>query len=190
MYDGVEAEVLPQTETLNSDITSTDEEVPEEILPGWQVAAWAAASKKAANIQVLDLREVTTFTDTFVLCTASNPKQAQAITDAIQQDLRKQGERAISIEGYEQGEWVLSDYSDLIVHVFSEKARGFYDLDRLWRQATVVKVPDDPNKREELPFSMSNLKSMEQRLAEQRVASPRAIVGPEPSAEDPEFTEE
>ncbi|MES1260585.1 MAG: ribosome silencing factor [Acidobacteriota bacterium] len=140
---------------MNSDNTSTEEEVFEETLPGWQVAAWAAGAKKATDIKVLDLRDVTTFTDTFLICTASNSRQAQAITDGVQQALKKQGEQAISIEGYEQGEWILSDYSDLIVHVFSEKAREFYDLDRLWRQATTVAVPEDPNKREELPFSMS-----------------------------------
>jgi ribosome-associated protein len=67
----------------------------------------------------------------------------QAITDEIALQLKKIGERATSIEGYEQGEWVLSDYSDLIVHVFSEKARGFYDLDRLWRQGKVVEIPVD-----------------------------------------------
>lgn len=139
---------------MNSDITSTEQEVLEPNLPGWQVAAWAAASKKATNIKVLDLTGVTTFTDTFVICTASNSRQAQAITDEVQQRLKKQGEQAISIEGYEQGEWILSDYSDLIVHVFSEKAREFYDLDRLWRQAKTIEVPEDPDKREELPFSM------------------------------------
>ena len=67
----------------------------------------------------------------------------QAITDEIAFQLKQIGERATSIEGYEQGEWVLSDYSDLIVHVFSEKARGFYDLDRLWRQGKVVEIPPD-----------------------------------------------
>ncbi len=55
--------------------------------------------------------------------------------------MKKIGERPTSIEGYEGGEWVLSDYSDLIVHVFSEKARGFYDLDRLWRQGKTVEIP-------------------------------------------------
>ena len=139
---------------MNSGTTNTHEEIIEETLPGWQVAAWAAGSKKATNIKVLDLRDVTTFTDTFLICTASNSRQAQAITDGIQQELKKQGERAISIEGYDQGEWILSDYSDLIVHVFSEKARAFYDLDRLWRQAKNIEVPADPDKREELPFSM------------------------------------
>ncbi len=67
----------------------------------------------------------------------------QAITDEIAVQLKKIGERPISVEGYEAGEWVLSDYSDLIVHVFSEKARGFYDLDRLWRQGKVLELPAD-----------------------------------------------
>lgn len=125
-------------------------------LPGWQVAAWAAEDKKATDIRVLDLTEVTTFADTFLICTASNSRQAQAITDAVQQALKQQGEPAMSIEGYEQGEWILSDYADLIVHVFSEKAREFYDLDRLWRQAKPIEVPPNADKREELPFSMGS----------------------------------
>lgn len=92
-------------------------------------------------MRVLDLTAVTTFTDYFLICTGGNTKQMQAITDEIAVQLRKLGERPTSIEGYEQGEWVLSDYSDLIVHVFSEKARGFYDLDRLWRQGKPVEIP-------------------------------------------------
>jgi ribosome-associated protein len=131
---------------------STEEDTSN--LPGWHAAAWAAEDKKATDIRVLDLTEVTTFADTFLICTASNSRQAQAITDGIQQALKKQGEPAVSIEGYEQGEWILSDYADLIVHVFSEKAREFYDLDRLWRQAKPIEVPANPDKREELPFSM------------------------------------
>jgi ribosome-associated protein len=139
---------------INTEQISTEEETPN--LPGWQVAVWAAEDRKATNIRVLDLTEVTTFADTFVICTASNSRQAQAITDAIQQALKKQGEHAISIEGYEQGEWILSDYADLIVHVFSEKARDFYDLDRLWRQAKVVEVPPNPDQRDDRPFSMGS----------------------------------
>jgi len=150
-----EAEVLPQIDPLNPDTTNPEEEeVFEPTLPNWQVAAWAADSRKATDIKVLDLTGVTTFTDTFLICSASNTRQAQAITDAIQKALKEQGERATSIEGYEQGEWILSDYSDLIVHVFSEKAREFYDLDRLWREAKPIAVPVDPARREELPFSM------------------------------------
>jgi ribosome-associated protein len=64
----------------------------------------------------------------------------QAITDEIALRLKNRGERANSIEGYDQAEWILSDFSDLIVHVFSEKARAFYDLDRLWRQGKIVQV--------------------------------------------------
>jgi len=67
----------------------------------------------------------------------------QAITDEIGAQLKKIGERPTSVEGYEHGEWVLSDYSDLIVHVFSEKARSFYDLDRLWRQGKQLEIPAD-----------------------------------------------
>lgn len=76
-----------------------------------------------------------------MLCNGANAKQMQAITDEIALQFKARGERPVSIEGYEQGEWVLSDYSDLIVHVFSEKARRFYDLDRLWRQGRIVEVP-------------------------------------------------
>jgi ribosome-associated protein len=75
-----------------------------------------------------------------VICNGSNPKQVQAITDEIALRLKNRGERANSIEGYDQAEWILSDFSDLIVHVFSEKARAFYDLDRLWRQGKIVQV--------------------------------------------------
>jgi ribosome-associated protein len=75
-----------------------------------------------------------------VICNGTNAKQMQAITDEIALQLRNRGERANSIEGYDHGEWILSDYSDLIVHVFSEKARPFYDLDRLWRQGKIVEV--------------------------------------------------
>ena len=121
--------------TINPD--SEHEEVSENELseheePTWLTAVRAAESKKATEIKVLDLTGITTFTDYFVLCNGANSKQMQAITDEIQLRLKKRGERATSIEGYEQGEWILSDYSDLIVHVFSDKARGFYDLDRLY----------------------------------------------------------
>jgi ribosome-associated protein len=136
--------LLPADPLSGQTIEQDNESENEQPLPNWQVAAWAADSRKATGIKVLDLTEVTTFTDAFVICTAANNRQAQAITDAVQEALKKQGERATSIEGYDQGEWILSDYSDLIVHVFSEKAREFYDLDRLWRQARVVAVPPAP----------------------------------------------
>jgi ribosome-associated protein len=101
----------------------------------------AAQSKKATEIKVLDLTAITTFTDYFLLCNGANARQMQAITDEIAVQLRKIGERPTSVEGYDQGDWILSDFSDLIVHVFSEKARAFYDLDRLWRQGKQVEIP-------------------------------------------------
>ena len=92
---------------------------------------------------MLDLREVTTFTDYFILCTGSNPRQIQAIADEILIRLKKDGERAASTEGYDNADWILLDYSNYIVHVFSQRAREFYDLERLWRHAKVLDVPDE-----------------------------------------------
>jgi len=104
----------------------------------WLFAVRAADDKQARDIRVLDLREITTFADNFVICTGSNTRQIQSIVDEIEQQLKKLGERAISIEGYDNAEWVLMDYGDYLIHVFSEKARVYYDLERLWRDAKVV----------------------------------------------------
>ena len=114
---------------------------PEQSGTFWITAVRAAESKKAADLRVLDLREVTSFTDYFIICTGTNPRQIQAITDEIRQQLRRLGEDAISTEGYDRADWVLLDYGDYIVHVFSEKAREFYDLERLWRHARRVEIP-------------------------------------------------
>ena len=124
--------------------TATDLELDEfeiDERPNWLVAVRAAEDKKATNIKVLDLREVTSFTDFFVICNGSNPKQIQAISDEIQMQLKARREYASGIEGYETGEWILGDYVDLIVHVFNEKTREFYDLDRLWRDGKEVEIP-------------------------------------------------
>jgi len=101
----------------------------------WLTAARAADDKQAKEIRVLDLREITSFADYFVICSGSNPRQIQAIADEVQLRLKKFGEHANSIEGYENAEWVLMDYGDYLVHIFSEKARVYYDLERLWRDA-------------------------------------------------------
>ena len=91
---------------------------------------------------MLDLREVTSFTDYFVICSGANSRQIQAMAKEIEQQLALIGERATSVEGMENAEWVLLDYGDLVVHVFSEQARAYYDLDRLWRTAKEVPVAD------------------------------------------------
>ena len=100
-----------------------------------------ATSYTAKDITVLDLREVTSFADHFVICSGSNSRQIQAIADEVHLRLKKLGELPNSVEGYNNAEWVLMDYGDYLIHVFSEKARMYYDLERLWRDARPVKVP-------------------------------------------------
>lgn len=107
----------------------------------WTVAAQAAEAKKAMDLNVLDLREVTSFTDFFIICTASSGRQGQAIADEIGKQLKEQGEKPVSVEGYDTGEWILMDYGDFLVHILSESARSYYDLERLWRHATRLTVP-------------------------------------------------
>ena len=109
--------------------------------PGWFAAVRAAEDKQAKDIVILDLRGITSFTDYFVICTGNNQRQVQTIADEIDKQLRLQGDRAISVEGYTQGEWILADYGDFLVHVFSQQAREFYDLERLWRNAKTVALP-------------------------------------------------
>lgn len=112
--------------------------------PLWLLAVRAAESKKATEIRVLDLREITSFADFFVICSGSNQRQIQAISDEINLQLKRVGELPVSVEGYEHGEWVLADYGDFLVHIFSEKARSYYDLERLWRHAKDLPVPPAP----------------------------------------------
>ncbi len=104
------------------------------------MAAQAAEAKQARNLVVLDVRACTSFTDYFVICSGANSRQIQAIADEIAQKLKKQGEYPTSVEGYENAEWVLVDYGDFVVHIFSEKARTYYDLERLWRDAKTIKI--------------------------------------------------
>jgi ribosome-associated protein len=104
----------------------------------WLVAVRAADAKQAKDIRVLDLRDVTSFADYFVICSGSNTRHIQAIADEIAQRLKQEGERPSSIEGYDNAEWVLMDYGDYLIHVFSEKARAYYELERLWRDAKPV----------------------------------------------------
>jgi ribosome-associated protein len=107
------------------------------------MAARAASDRKAADMVILDLRDVAQFTEFFLICTANNPRQVQAVTDAIEENLRQAGKRPSHIEGYTAAEWVLLDYGDFIAHVFSPTSRRFYDLERLWRDAKHVLLPDD-----------------------------------------------
>ncbi|MGI8991159.1 MAG: ribosome silencing factor [Bryobacteraceae bacterium] len=110
--------------------------------PAWLTAVRAAEAKQASEIKVLDLTGVTSFTDYFVICTGANSRQIQAISDEIGLRLKHMhGDLPTSLEGYEQAEWVLADYGDFLIHVFSAKARAYYDLERLWRTAKDVPIP-------------------------------------------------
>ncbi len=117
-------------------------------------ALHAAAEKKALEPTVLDLRGIASFTDFFVIAMGTNRRQVQAISDEVVEQLKRAGTRAARVEGYQTAEWILIDYGDFIVHVFDEKARRFYDLERLWREARRVDVSP-----EQLGSEISNLKS-------------------------------
>ena len=105
------------------------------------VALQAAAEKKAIDPTVLDLREIASFTDFFVITSGANERQVQAISDEIYETLKKAGSTAARVEGYKTAEWILLDYGDFLVHVFEQKARSFYDLERLWRESKRVELP-------------------------------------------------
>lgn len=105
------------------------------------MAVRAAELKKAQNIRILDVREIASFADYFIVCHGTNPRQIQAICDAVVEELDKAGKRSVSIEGYQNAEWILADYGDFLVHVFSEKTREYYDLERLWRHAKEIPAP-------------------------------------------------
>lgn len=99
-------------------------------------AIQACLDKKAEEISVLEMEKGSgAFTDYFVLCSGTNPRQVQAIADEVELRLKTSDVRPAHVEGYKQGEWILVDYVDFVVHVFSEKARKFYDLERLWKTA-------------------------------------------------------
>jgi ribosome-associated protein len=110
-----------------------------------QVAAaiQACLDKKAEELSILEMEKGSgAFTDYFVLCSGTNPRQIQAIADEVELRLKGAGIRPNNIEGYNQAEWVLLDYVDFVVHVFSEKARKFYDLERLWKTARRLEPGD------------------------------------------------
>jgi len=99
-------------------------------------AIQACLDKKAEELSILEMEKGSgAFTDYFVLCSGTNPRQVQAIADEVELRLKTAGVRPAHVEGYKQGEWILVDYVDFVVHVFSEKARKFYDLERLWKTA-------------------------------------------------------
>ena len=114
-----------------------------ELDPRILLALRATSEKKAVNTVVLDLREVASFTDYFVITSGTNERQVQAISDAVFETLKLAGSPPARVEGYKNAEWILLDFGDFIVHVFEDKARKFYDLERLWRNSKRVDLPSN-----------------------------------------------
>ena len=129
------------TETSSIEETITPfAELDEEV----KLALVCASEKKAFDMVALDLREIASFTEFFIICSGANQRQVQAISDEINEQLKKQLKtKAIRVEGYNAGEWILLDYGDFIVHIFEKVARDFYDLQRLWRDARKVEIPKE-----------------------------------------------
>jgi ribosome-associated protein len=134
---------------LRSEPTQGEMLPPTVESPTWLTALRAAESKKASESRVLGLREVSSLADYFLICSASNQRQAQAIWDEVAKQMKEQrGDRAISVEGYGSGEWILGDFGDLIVHIFTPEKRAYYDLERLWRHAANVPLPPEEHPAE------------------------------------------
>ncbi|MBZ5662269.1 MAG: ribosome silencing factor [Acidobacteriia bacterium] len=107
-----------------------------------RAAIEAAQEKQAAEVTLLDLRGLPAFTNYFLLCTGFSPRQVEAICDEIERKLEELGTRLLHREGKSGGDWMLLDFGGLIVHVFTEHARRFYDLERLWRAARRIEFDD------------------------------------------------
>ncbi|MEO6323194.1 MAG: ribosome silencing factor [Thermoanaerobaculia bacterium] len=122
------AERIRQREAANA-------EVDERLMVQLKKGVEALLDKKAEKLVVLKLLGLTTISDYFVLATATNDRQAQALADAVQDALRKEGRRPLSVEGYQSAAWILVDYGDVVFHVFHDESRRFYGLERLWGDA-------------------------------------------------------
>ena len=99
--------------------------------------------KKALDIIIIDVRNITTLTDFFVVCTSESEPQTRAITNHINQKMKEEGVKSWHIEGYEHLEWVLVDYVNIVVHIFSKNAREYYEIERLWADGIITKIQDE-----------------------------------------------
>lgn len=123
---------------MKADQAEPTPQTPSETSVRLRDAVAAADGRKAIDLKVLHLEQVSDFTDYFLICSGSNERQVQAIADAVEETLRANGSRPLHVEGYNRGQWVLLDYGDLVVHVFLEQTRSFYALERLWADAPDV----------------------------------------------------
>jgi ribosome-associated protein len=113
-----------------------------------QHAITAAQDRKALDVVVLDLRPANGFADFFLICSGTNPRQIKAISDSIQEALAQKQVRPAHVEGYDHAGWILLDYFDFIVHIFSPDARAFYALERLWGSAKRIEIAEPTTQTE------------------------------------------
>jgi ribosome-associated protein len=118
-------------------------EVEEVSLAKAFLSVQSAANKKAETIKILDLKSESSFTDYFMICSGTSDRQVQAIADSIVIDLKESGFSPVSVEGYREGRWVIVDYGDVVIHVFLDALRDFYDLEQLWSHAKRVPIPQE-----------------------------------------------
>ena len=103
------------------------------------LAAEVCDEKKAKEIVVLDVRKITTISDYFIVCSTSNERQARAIADDLRVRMKELGKREMGVEGIEDARWVLQDFGDIVLHIFHESQREFYDIEGLWADAKQVR---------------------------------------------------
>ena len=103
----------------------------------------AALEKKAKDLVILSVKEISAFADYFIICSGSSDRQVRAIAAAIQENLKTADILPLGIEGEAAGQWVLMDYDDVIIHIFLDPVRAFYDLERLWSEAPRMDIPDE-----------------------------------------------
>ena len=140
----IKEQSLSPTTSGNLQIKPTTRELgPAELDERIWMALTAAAEKKAIDTVVLDLREIASFTDYFIIASGANERQVQAISDEVVDTLKKSGTPVTRVEGYKTAEWILLDYGDFVMHIFGDKARKFYDLERLWRESRRVVLPPE-----------------------------------------------
>lgn len=116
--------------------------------------------KKGYDVNILDLSNLTSFTDYFVICSADSDTQVKAISDEVERKLREQGANPWHREGYDSLNWVLLDYVDVVVHIFKKDSRQFYNLEKLWGDAPVIEVSDPSLQKVSLPTPVKKIKKM------------------------------
>ncbi|MGB8131882.1 MAG: ribosome silencing factor [Candidatus Angelobacter sp.] len=149
-------------------------------------AVKAIEGKKGEDVAILEMDKSSgAFTDYFVVCSGTNPRQIQAIADDVQKNLAEAGQRPNSVEGYTQAEWVLLDYVDFVLHIFSERARKFYDLERLWKSARKLTPADLSKKPAAKKEAVSRKQTAGKAPAKKKAAAPRTTARSQARAPKP-----